>query len=140
MHESDPIAIAGAAPQRRLGWTAVIALHLVPGIVFALAKALSARGSTAYLALILAIPLCLVPVQIGIMAAWSRRATGKFSLRSALGYRAGGGVSEAPTVFVVFVPIAYVARARRNFLIGTVVHAMINLAAVMQIFRLTSQG
>ena len=41
-----------------------------------------------------------------------------------------------PAVFIIFVPIAYVAWARRNFLAGTVVHSMINLAGVLQVFWL----
>lgn len=249
MPETGSGHVADTPASRPLGPLPIIMLHLVPGIVialvfFALAKALTARGSTAYLALILAIPLCLVPMELGIMAAWSRRATGRCSIRASLGYRGGGGVTEwvllplalffvfvvlglgtsalsrwledvlgpgapawlsteqlvrgimsvsplqrtvtfalaavlsglvapvveeayfrgfllprmgslkaaaplvnallfalyhfyfpwgVPAVFVVFVPIAYVAWARRNFLIGAVVHSMINLAGVLQI-------
>ena len=256
MQELDLERIPESRAPRSLGPLAMVALHLVPGIVislvfFALAKALTARGSTAYLALILVIPLCLVPIELGIMAAWSRRATGRYSLRDALGYRGGGGVAEwlllplalffafvvlglgtsalsrwlegilgpnaptwlstqqllrgimsvstrqravtfllafifsglvapaveeayfrgfllprmgslngaaplvnallfaiyhfffpwgIPAVFFVFVPIAYVAWVRRNFLIGTVAHVLINIAGVLQVLWLTRQG
>jgi len=256
MSETDQETVAKTTARRPLGLLPILALHLVPGIVFALvfsalAKALTARGSTAYLALILTIPICLVPMELGIMAAWSRRATGRYSVRDALGYRGGGGVAEwilmpialffvfvvlslgtgmlskwlegilgpstpawlsteqlvrgimsvssaqrtltfilaavlsgvvapaveeayfrgfllpkmgslkgaaplvnallfalyhfyfpwgVPAVFVIFIPIAYVAWVRRNFLVGTVVHALINLTGLLQVIWLTRQG
>lgn len=256
MSEAETGSVENTASRRPLGLLPIFALHLVPGIVFALvfcalAKAMTARGATAYLALILTIPVCLVPMELGIMAVWSRRTTGRFSVRAALGYRGGGGAAEwlllpvalffvfvvlslgtgmlsrwlegilgsrapawvsteqlvrgimsvsasqrtvtlllaavlsgivapaveeayfrgfllpkmgslkgaaplvnallfalyhfyfpwgVPAVFVIFVPIAYVAWVRRNFLIGTVVHSMINLTGLLQVLWLTRQG
>ena len=67
-------------------------LHLVPGIVFAgffyaLSWLLIPRGFTAYLALLITIPACLVPVEIGVMFLWSVRYTDTTSLSEAIGYR-----------------------------------------------------
>lgn len=69
----------------------LLALHIIPGIVFALvfcllAKALMGIGATAYLALIISIPLCLVPMELGIMIV-SSEATHTASFGAALGYR-----------------------------------------------------
>jgi membrane protease YdiL (CAAX protease family) len=77
----------------------LLALHLIPGIVLALvfcllAKALRGGGATVYLALITTIPLCLVPMEMGIMLVWSMKTTGIPSLRTVLGYRARAGVAE----------------------------------------------
>jgi membrane protease YdiL (CAAX protease family) len=77
----------------------LIVLHLVPGIVFAvffwvLSWMLIPRGLTAYLALLITIPACLVPTQIGVMLLWSVRSTGKTSLSEAISYRRKGTVVE----------------------------------------------
>jgi membrane protease YdiL (CAAX protease family) len=84
----------------------LIVLHLVPGIMFAvlfwvLSWMLVARGFTAYLALLIAIPACLVPVQIGIMLLWSVRSTGTRSLSETIGYRRKGTVVEYVVLPVV---------------------------------------
>lgn len=92
-------------------WLPLLALHLMPGIAFALvfgllAKTLMGGGYTAYLALILTIPLALVPIEMGIMLVWSKKTTGKLSLRAALGDRARGGVAEwllIPLLLVVII-------------------------------------
>jgi len=77
----------------------LIVLHLVPGIIFAvffwvLSWMLIPRGLTAYLALLITIPACLVPVQIGVMLLWSVRFTGTRSLSEAIRYRRKGTVVE----------------------------------------------
>jgi membrane protease YdiL (CAAX protease family) len=77
----------------------LLALHLIPGIVFALvfyllAKVLMRGGATAYLALIISIPLCLAPLELGIMIVWGKKATGTSLFGAALGYRARGGPVE----------------------------------------------
>ena len=73
----------------------LIVLHLVPGIIFAvfffvLSWMLIRRGLTAYLALLITIPACLVPMEIGVMLLWSVRFTGTRSLSEAIWYRRKG--------------------------------------------------
>ena len=77
----------------------LIVLHLVPGIVFAvffyaLSWLLVRSGLTAYLALLIAIPACLAPIEIGVMLLWSVRATGTRSLSEAIKYRRKGTAVE----------------------------------------------
>ena len=90
---------AGARRSAELTWPWLIALHLAPGVAFwgvllLLQRIVEAQGGTTYLALILTIPLCLVPLELGIMLFWSKRTTGKASLRAATGYRGRPGVLE----------------------------------------------
>jgi membrane protease YdiL (CAAX protease family) len=77
----------------------LIVLHLVPGIIFAvffwvLSWMLIRRGLTAYLALLITIPACLAPIEIGVMLLWSVRFTGTRSLSEAIRYRRKGTVVE----------------------------------------------
>lgn len=77
----------------------LIVLHLVPGIIFAvfffvLSWMLIRHGLTAYLALLITIPACLVPMEIGVMLLWSVRFTGTRSLSEAIRYRCKGTVVE----------------------------------------------
>ena len=77
----------------------LIVLHLVPGIIFAvfffvLSWMLIRRGLTAYLALLITVPACLVPMEIGVMLLWSVRFTGTRSLSEAIRYRRKGTVVE----------------------------------------------
>jgi membrane protease YdiL (CAAX protease family) len=77
----------------------LIVLHLLPGIViavffFILSWILIPRGLTAYLALLITIPACLVPMEIGVILLWSVRFTGKISLSEAIRYRRQGKVVE----------------------------------------------
>jgi membrane protease YdiL (CAAX protease family) len=92
------IALEKNGPSRLPG-PLLIVLHLVPGIFFAvffwvLSWALVPRGFSAYLALLIAIPACLVPTQVGVMLLWSVRFTGTRSLSEAIGYRREGTVVE----------------------------------------------
>jgi membrane protease YdiL (CAAX protease family) len=73
----------------------LVVLHLAPGIIFAvfffaLSWMLIRRGLTGYLALLIAIPACLVPVEIGVMLLWNVRSTGRRSLSEAIPYRHKG--------------------------------------------------
>jgi membrane protease YdiL (CAAX protease family) len=73
----------------------LIVLHLAPGIIFAvfffgLSWILIRLGLTGYLALLIAIPACLAPIEIGVMLLWSVRFTGKRSLSEAIRYRRKG--------------------------------------------------
>jgi len=77
----------------------LIALHLLPGLLFAvffwvLSWMLIRRGLTAYLALLITIPACLAPIEIGVMLLWSVRFTGTRSLSEAIRYRRKGTVVE----------------------------------------------
>ena len=77
----------------------LIALHLVPGVIFAvfffvLSWILIRRGLTGYLALLIAIPACLVPMEVGVMLLWSVRSTGTRSLSGAIRYRCPGTVLD----------------------------------------------
>ena len=77
----------------------LIALHLLPGLIFAvffwvLSWMLIRRGLTAYLALLITIPACLAPIEIGVMLLWSVRFTGTRSLSEAIRYRRKGTVVE----------------------------------------------
>jgi membrane protease YdiL (CAAX protease family) len=77
----------------------LIVLHLVPGIIFAvfffvLSWILIRRGLTGYLALLITIPACLVPMEIGVMLLWSVRFTGTRLLSEAIRYRRKGTVVE----------------------------------------------
>jgi membrane protease YdiL (CAAX protease family) len=77
----------------------LIVLHLVPGIIFAvffwlLSWMLIRRGFTAYLALLIAVPACLAPIEIGVMLLWSVRFTGTRSLSKAIRYRRKGTMVE----------------------------------------------
>ena len=77
----------------------LIALHLVPGILFAvfffiLSWMLIRRGLTGYLALLITIPACLVPMEIGVMLFWSVRFAGTRSLSEAIRYRSKGTAVE----------------------------------------------
>jgi membrane protease YdiL (CAAX protease family) len=83
----------------RLPGPLLIVLHLVPGIIiavffFVLSWMLIRRGLTGYLALLITIPACLVPMEIGVMLLWSVRFTGTRSLSEAIRYRRKGTVVE----------------------------------------------
>lgn len=77
---------------QRIPGLALVALHLIPGIALAVffvvvSKAFIHLGYTAYLALILAIPGCLVPVELGVMLWWSRKFCASRSLADVIKYR-----------------------------------------------------
>jgi membrane protease YdiL (CAAX protease family) len=77
----------------------LVALHLAPGLVFSaflwlLSGLFTRHGLTAYLAELIAIPICLVPLLAGIMAVWSRRPGEAGSVVRAIAYRERGTVSD----------------------------------------------
>ena len=85
--------------QSKFSGPLLILLHLVPGIIFAiffwvLSWMLVRLGLTAYLALLITIPACLAPMEIGVMFLWSKRLTGTRSLSEAILYRRKGTVVE----------------------------------------------
>jgi membrane protease YdiL (CAAX protease family) len=85
--------------QVKISGPLLIALHLAPGPIFAgfffaLSRLFIGCGLTAYLALLVAVPACLAPIEIGVMLLWSVRVTGTGSLSEAIRYRRRGTVVE----------------------------------------------
>lgn len=83
----------------RISGPLLIALHLAPGLLFGACYLVLARlfircGLTGYLALLVAIPACLAPVEIGIMILWGARCSGRLSLSAAIGYRRRGTIAD----------------------------------------------
>jgi hypothetical protein len=81
--------------QDKISLPLLIALHLVPGFIFAgfffvLSRIFIQQGFTGYLALLIAIPACLAPMELGVMLYWSARTTGRRSLSGAIVYRSPG--------------------------------------------------
>jgi membrane protease YdiL (CAAX protease family) len=100
--------------QTKRGSFLLLALHLIPGIVFALvffllAKALMGIGATAYLGLIISIPICLVPIELGIMTVWSRKTKGTSLFGAALGYRVRGELIDGILILILLLLIILVA-------------------------------
>jgi len=92
----------------------LIVLHLAPGIIFAvffyaLSWVLVRSGLTAYLALLIAIPACLAPLEIGVMLLWSVRYAETGSLRAAITYRRQGTAVDyivSPILLLLFYGLA----------------------------------
>jgi hypothetical protein len=85
--------------QTRIPGPLLIALHLVPGLTYAgcffvLSRMFTRSGLAGYLAALVAIPLCLVPVEIGVPLLWSAPVAGNGSLSAATGYRQRGTVVD----------------------------------------------
>jgi membrane protease YdiL (CAAX protease family) len=81
--------------ESRIPGPLLIALHLVPGLIiagffFMLARIFIQLGLSGYLALLITIPACLVPMEIGLMLFWNARYTGRWSLSQAIVYRQPG--------------------------------------------------
>jgi membrane protease YdiL (CAAX protease family) len=77
----------------------LIALHLLPELVFAvfffvLARVFVQIGLTGYLALMILIPLCLAPIELGVMLFWSAKYTGRRAVMEAVAYRRRGTAAE----------------------------------------------
>lgn len=77
----------------------VIALHLGPGILFSafllvLSGLFTRHGLTAYLAQLIAIPTCLLPMLLGIVLVWSRRPGETRSIVAQIAYRERGTVGD----------------------------------------------
>lgn len=77
----------------------LILLHLLPGLIFAgffflLSSVFVKCGLTGYLALLVSILVCLVPVELGVMLFWSARFCGSRSLSQAILYRRQGTALE----------------------------------------------
>jgi membrane protease YdiL (CAAX protease family) len=77
----------------------IIALHLIPGAMFsafffALSGVFIRYGLTGYLALLISIPACLMPMLMGIIFLWSRRPGETGSVVRAITYRERGAVGD----------------------------------------------
>ena len=85
--------------QVKISGPLLIALHLVPGLMIGgvfvvLSWTFIGLGLTGYLALLVTIPVCLVPVEIGVMRFWSARETGRRSVSAAILYRERGTLND----------------------------------------------
>jgi membrane protease YdiL (CAAX protease family) len=88
----------------------LIVLHLLPGILFAvffivLSRLFIQHGLTGYLALLITIPICLAPVEIGIILFWRNKFEERRSLSDVIGYRQKGTLVEyvvLPLLFILF--------------------------------------
>jgi CAAX protease family protein len=137
---------------RRISGLVLVALHLVPGIGFAvfffvLSRVFISLGFTAYLALIVAIPVFLVPVEMGVMMWWSRRRLGSRSLRDVIIYRDTGHTADYvlfPIVLLLWLAIASFAVSPISRFLGSVASSWFpewtSQAALMEGLRGCSPG
>jgi membrane protease YdiL (CAAX protease family) len=96
---TSDIITYGSNRQTKISGPLLIALHLLPGLIFAgfffvLSRVFIQRGLTGYLALLISIPVCLAPIELGVMILWSARFTGRRSLLEAVVYRRQGTAAE----------------------------------------------
>ena len=96
---NSDITIFGRNGQGKLSGSLLIVLHLLPGLIFGgffllLSSVFINHGLTGYLALLVSIPVCLAPIELGIMLFWSARFTGSRSLTQAIAYRRKGTAVE----------------------------------------------
>jgi membrane protease YdiL (CAAX protease family) len=89
----------GKNGQIRTSGPLLIVLHLLPGLIFAgfffiLSYVFIQRGLTGYLALLVLIPLCLAPIELGVMRFLSSRFTERRALMEVVVYRRQGTVAE----------------------------------------------
>jgi membrane protease YdiL (CAAX protease family) len=96
---SDSSEGRSAGNKKKLHWFPLIALHLFPGLLitaayYSLANSLTQRNIPAYVALMLTILLCLIPVLLGIM--WLSRHQSRFKhlLAPEKSYRYSGTLLE----------------------------------------------
>lgn len=87
-----------------------IILHLFPGIVigvvfFATVGLVQAWGFPSYMALLLAIPLALVPAQLGYLLYLGKKRNGRFSLEGVVVYRERIPIWQ----YFVFAPLLFLA-------------------------------
>jgi membrane protease YdiL (CAAX protease family) len=78
---------------------AIVGYHLVPGIVFSgllivLSRVFIQHGLTAYLAELVLVPTCLLPMLVGTMLVSAKRLGPGLSLRRVIAYDAPGTISD----------------------------------------------
>ena len=105
---SDP-SIRPDNSHTRLSSPVLIALHLLPGLIFALfffvlSRVFIQNGYTGYLALLILIPICLAPIELGVMLFWSWRSTGIRSVTNAIVYRRKGTTME----YILLPPLLFI--------------------------------
>ena len=115
----------GKGGHDRIGTLPLIALHLGPGIVFAvvfflISGILTKQGFCSYLVLMIAIPVFLAPLEIGMIFLWSRRNAGTRSFRQAVGYLQKGNVFDDAVLPLILIPVgsalAFLAGPATHFL------------------------
>jgi membrane protease YdiL (CAAX protease family) len=112
----------------RISGPTLLALHLAPGVLFALfffilSRILIRSGYTAYLALIISIPVFLVPMEIGVMLWWKRRFARSGSSEEVIVYRRTGTVADYvlfPALLFLCVLVLSFAFGRISEYLGTV--------------------
>ena len=93
------MTVSGNHEQGKIPGLLLILLHLLPGLTLypvwlVLSHVFIQHGYTGYLALLMSIPLCLAPVELGVILYWSRRFTGRKSLMEAVLYRRRGAAAD----------------------------------------------
>jgi|OpeIllAssembly_1097287.scaffolds.fasta_scaffold252742_2 hypothetical protein len=96
---TSDVTILGRNGQGKISGPLLIVLSLLPGLIFGgfflfLSSVFIKHGLTGYLALLVSIPVCLAPIELGIMLFWSTRFTESRSLSQAIVYRRKGTVDE----------------------------------------------
>jgi uncharacterized protein len=96
---SSDITIFGRDGQGRISGLLLIVLNLLPGLLFGgffflLSGVFVEHGLTGYLALLVSIPVCLAPIELGIVLFWSARFAGRRSFSPAIAYRRKSTVAE----------------------------------------------
>ena len=94
-----PETIESSQELPRLTALGILGFHLIPGAVFSalvilLSRVFIEHGLTAYLAELLLIPACLLPMLVGTMVLSARRLGLGLSVRRAIGYRAPGTIAD----------------------------------------------
>ena len=96
---TSDITTLGRNGQGKIPGPLLIVLNLLPGLILGgffllLSSVFVKHGLTGYLALLVLIPVCLAPMELGIMLFWSARFTGSRSLSQAVAYRRKGTVAD----------------------------------------------
>ena len=94
-----PAPIESSPDLSRLSVLGILGFHLIPGAIFSALLVLLSRvfiehGLTAYLAELLLIPACLLPMLVGTMVLSAQRFGLGLSIRHAIGYRAPGTIAD----------------------------------------------
>jgi membrane protease YdiL (CAAX protease family) len=95
----DPASLETLHQSPNLTPVGIVGFHLIPGVVFSallilLSQVFVQHGLTGYLAELLLIPTCLLPMLLGIMVVSGGRAGPRPSLRNAIAYRARGTAGD----------------------------------------------
>lgn len=105
----------------------MVALHLAPGLAFGglffvLSRWFLQHGLTGYLALLVTIPVCLVPIEIGVMLLWGSRYPRRRSLADAIEYRHRGSATDYvlwPALILLWLGVSSLLLAPATRYVGT---------------------